>query len=79
MHEKKTTVLTRAIISASFLFAPSLFHGSLGGVLNVLRSVVAFEEGFYLIQCYRVKIVSFNAAVVVPSVYFAIVNNLVTM
>jgi hypothetical protein len=49
MHEKKTTILTRATISASFLFAHSLFHGSLGGVLNVLRSVVAFEEGFYLI------------------------------
>jgi hypothetical protein len=41
MHEKKTTVLTRATISASFLFAHSLFHGSLRGVLKVLRSDIA--------------------------------------
>ena len=55
------------------------FHGSLRGVLNVLRSVMALEEGFYLIYCYREKVMPFDTGVIVPSVYFAIVNNLVAM
>ena len=55
------------------------FHGSLRGVLNVLRSVMALKEGFYVFQCYRGKVMPFDAGVIVPSVYFAIVNDLVAM
>jgi hypothetical protein len=44
-------------------------------ILTVFLSKVVFNG----IKGDRVKIVSFNAAVIVPSVYFAIVNDLVAM
>ena len=53
--------------------------GSRRGVLNVLRSVIALKEGFYIFKCYRSKIVAFDAGIEIPSVYLPVCNNLMTM
>ena len=37
--------------------------GSRRGVLNVLRSVIALKEGFYIFKCYRSEVVPFYASI----------------
>ena len=53
--------------------------GSRRGVLNVLRSVIALKEGFYIFKCYRGKIVAFDAGIKIPFIHLSVSDNLMTM
>ena len=56
------------------------FNGSRRGVLKVLRSVMALEEGFYLFKCYWSEIIPFHASIVITLINFSFfIKNLVAM